>query len=132
MPNNTDRTALHRAVGRALDALLVVACGSPPKPPPAPKPTIHGECVVAGEAASDSSTISLAARTRDDSTMVRRQWALPPVRLDCAGRPGPGAAKSWSADLSRRSWTIVLAESAPDAGEVVALWREPEIGRAHV
>jgi hypothetical protein len=134
MPNNTDRTALHRAVGRALATLLVAACGSSPKPqpapPPAPKPTIHAECVVAGETAPDSGTISLAALTGDDSTMVRRQWALPPVRLDCAGRPGPGAAKSWSADQSRRSWTIVLAESAPDAGEVVALWREPAAAAA--
>lgn len=82
-------------------------------------------CIVSDESAGDSGTIVLAARSADDSAMVRRQWALPPVRLDCTGRPSPGAAASWSADSSKRSWTIALAESAPDAGEVAALWREP-------
>ena len=134
MPNSVDRAALHRAVGRALAALLAAACGSPPKPPPAPPParppTLHSDCIVAGETAPDSGTISLAARTADDSAMVRRQWALPPVRLDCNGKPSPGAAKSWSADLSGRSWTIVLAESAPDAGDVVARWRVPAAAAA--
>src|SRR3954447_7673641 len=129
MPNNMDRAALTRAVGQALAALVAVACGSPPPAPPppapAPPPTIRAECVVAGEAAGDSAAISLAARSPDDSAMVRRQWALPPVRLDCTGKPSPGAAKSWSPDVSGRSWTLVLAESAPDAGEIVARWRDP-------
>jgi hypothetical protein len=134
MPNITDRTALHRAVGRALAMLLVAACGSPP-PPPAPPPpqrphTLPSECVVVGETVPDSGTISLAAHTSADTAMVRHQWALPPVRLDCTGKPSPGSAKSWSADLSRRSWTIVLADSTPDAGEVVALWREPAAAAA--
>ncbi|MFL5518530.1 MAG: hypothetical protein ACJ8DJ_20435 [Gemmatimonadales bacterium] len=129
MPNNMDRAALTRAVGQALAALVAVACGSPPPAPPppapAPPPTIRAECVVAGEAAGDSAAISLAARSPDDSAMVRRQWALPPVRLDCTGKPSPGAAKSWSPDVSGRSWTLVLAESAPDAGDIVARWRAP-------
>src|SRR3954470_19900868 len=129
MPNNMDRAALTRAVGQALAALVAVACGSPPPAPPppapAPPPTIRAECVVAGEAAGDSAAITLAARSPDDSAMVRRQWALPPVRLDCTGKPSPGAAKSWSPDVSGRSWTLVLAESAPDAGDIVARWRAP-------
>jgi hypothetical protein len=131
MPNNMDRADLTRAVGRALAALVAVACGGspPPAPPPpassAPPPTIRAECIVAGETAGSSAAITLAARTPDDSAMVRRQWALPPVRLDCTGKPSPGAAKSWSPDVSGRSWTLVLAESAPDAGEIVARWRDP-------
>ncbi len=130
MPKSADRAALRRALGRTLAALLATACGGSPPPQPAPTPparppTIRSECIVAGEMAPDSGTISLAARTSNDSAMVRHQWALPPVRLDCTGKPSPGSAKSWSADLSRRSWTLVLTESAPDAGDVVALWREP-------
>jgi hypothetical protein len=128
MPHNTDRSALTGAVGRALAALLAVACGSPPPAPPPPKPapppTLRSECIVSGESARDSGTITLAAHTSRDSAMVRRQWALPPVRLDCLGKPSPGSAKSWSDDVSGRIWTLVLAESAPDAGEIAALWRD--------
>src|SRR3954462_1971014 len=134
MPNNMDRAALPRAVGQALAALVAVACGSPPPAPPppapAPPPTIRAECVVAGEAAGDSAAIPLAARSPDDSAMVRRQWALPPVRLDCTGKPSPGAAQAWSADQSGRSRPLVLAESAPDAGEVVRGGREPAAAAA--
>src|SRR6188508_71938 len=128
MPHNTDRSALTGAVGRVLAGLLAVACGSPPPAPPPPKPapppTLRSECIVSGESAGDSGTITLAAHTSRDSAMVRRQWALPPVRLDCQGKPSPGSAKSWSADVSGRIWTLVLAESAPDAGEIAALWRD--------
>jgi hypothetical protein len=135
MPNNMDRTALTRAVGRALAALMAVACGgspppAPPPPAPAPPPTIRAECIVAGETAGDPAAIALAAQTADDSAMVRHQWALPPVRLDCTGQPSPGAAKSWSPDVSGRSWTLVLAESAPDAGDIVARWRVPAAAEA--
>jgi hypothetical protein len=129
MPDNADRTALHRAVSGALATFLAASCGSPARPPaappPAPVPASRSQCVVSSETARDSGAIALAAYTAADSAMVRQQWALPPVRLDCTGKPSPGAAKSWSADRSGRSWTLVLAESAPDAGEVAALWREP-------
>jgi hypothetical protein len=108
MPNSANRTALHRAVSGALATLLAMACGSPPpppvQPPPAPPPTIRSQCIVSSETARDSGTIALAAYTADDSAMVRHQWALPPVRLDCTGKPSPGAAKAWTSDQSGRSW----------------------------
>src|SRR5262245_43890419 len=114
MPHSANRAVLSRAGGRALAALLTLACGSPPPPPPPkPQPPLRAECIVADETKGDSVWITVAARTSRDSALVRRQWALPPVRLDCLGRPSPGSAKSWSADVSGRIWTLVLAESAP-------------------
>ncbi|HKU61490.1 MAG TPA: hypothetical protein VJQ44_09765, partial [Gemmatimonadales bacterium] len=128
MPHIKDRAALNGVVGLALATLAALACGSPPPPPapppPAPTYTIRSECLVTSETARDSGDIALAAKTAGDSTMVRQQWELPPVRLDCTGTPAPGSARSWSAGPSGRSWTLVLAESAPDAAEVAALWRD--------
>jgi hypothetical protein len=116
-------------MGPALAAALAGACGSHPSPPAAPPPavaappSVRAECLIAGEAGR-SDAIPFAARTADDTLMVRRQWAVPPIRLDCTGAPGPGSAVAWSADSSGRHWTVVLAESAPDAAAVVSGWRQ--------
>jgi hypothetical protein len=115
-------------VGAALAATLAGACGSHP-PPPAPLPTVtpplttRAECLIPDESSGEGEIIPLVARTAEDTVMVRRQWAVPPIRLDCTGRPSPGSAVAWSADSSSLRWTLVLAESAPDAAEVVSRWR---------
>jgi hypothetical protein len=115
-------------MGPAIAAALAGACGSHP-PPAAPLPTIappsatRAECLIAGDSSSESGVIPVVARSADDTAMVRRQWAVPPIRLDCTGEPSAGSAQAWTPDSSGLRWTIVLTESAPDAAEVVSGWR---------
>jgi hypothetical protein len=128
MPQSSRRPAVGRAMGPALAAALAGACGSHP-PTPTPLPTItpasatRAECLIASDTSGENGVIRVIARTAGDSAMVRRQWAVPPIRLDCTGEPSPGSAEAWSPDSSGLRWTLVLSESAPDAGEVVSEWR---------
>jgi hypothetical protein len=128
MPQSSRRPALCRAMGPALAAALAGACGShappaAPLPAIAPPSAIRAECLIAGDSSGEVSVIPVVARTADDSAMVRRQWAVPPIRLDCTGEPSPGSAQAWTPDSSGLRWTIVLTESAPDATEVVSGWQ---------
>jgi hypothetical protein len=115
-------------MGPALAAAVAGGCGSHPLPPAplpsiTPPPTTRAECLIAGDSSAESQVIRLAARTAGDTVMVRRQWTVPPIRLDCTGRPSPGSAEAWSTDSSGLHWTLVLTESAPAAAEVVSGWR---------
>jgi hypothetical protein len=115
-------------MGPVLAAALAGACGAH-RLPPAPLPAagtvadVRAECLIAGDSVGESRTIPLVARSAADTAMVRRQWAVPPIRLDCTGQPSPGSAQAWSPDSSGLRWTVVLAESAPDASAVVSQWR---------
>jgi hypothetical protein len=117
-------------MGPALAAALAGACGSRMPPPPTAPPavaapaTVRPECLIAGDSSGNGDVIPFAARNAADTLMVRRQWSVPPIRLDCTGEPSPGSALAWSADSSGRHWTVVLAESAPDAAAVVSTWRQ--------
>jgi len=135
MPQSSRRPAVGRAVGPAIAAALAVACGSQPPPPAplpaaAPPPSIRAACLIAGDSSGDSATIPLVARTAADTAMVRRQWAVPPIRLDCTGQPSPGSAQAWTPDSSGLRWTVVLAPSAPDAAAVVSTWRSDSAAAA--
>ena len=128
MPQSSRRPAVCRAMGPALAVALAGACGSHP-PPATPLPTItppsatRAECLIAGDSIGAGAVIPVVARSTADSAMVRRQWMVPPIRLDCTGEPSPGSAQAWSPDSSGLRWTIVLTESAPDAAAVVSGWR---------
>jgi hypothetical protein len=116
-----------RPMGPALAAALAGACGTHPAPSiPGPtaalSPPVRPECLIAGDS-SGSEIVPLVARTAEDTVMVRRQWSVPPMRLDCTGQPSAGSAVAWSADTSGLHWTIVLSERAPDAAAVVSAWR---------
>jgi hypothetical protein len=135
MLQSFQRPASCRAVGAALAAGFGVACGTnPPSPTPAPTmarpPTTRAECIIAGDSSGNGTVIPLAARTAEDSGMVRGQWAVPPMRLDCLGQPSPGSAETWSSDSSGLRWTLVLAEAAPAAAEVVTGWRRDSAAAA--
>ena len=135
MLHNPRCPAVGRALGAALAAAAAGACGSrPPSPGPlpaiTPPPTTRAECLIPGDSSAESQVIPLVARTADDTAMVRRQWAVPPIRLDCTGRPGPGSAEAWGPDSSGLRWTLVLIGSAPDAAGVIAEWRRDSASTA--
>jgi hypothetical protein len=134
MPQIRHRPAPSRAIGRALAAVLAGACAShpapPEAPPPATPPAARSECLIAADSTDDGNAMPVIARTPGDTAMVRSQWAVPPIRLDCTGKPTPGSAQAWSSDSSGLRWTVVLAESAPDAAAVVSGWRDSSTAAA--
>lgn len=126
----------HRSCAWALAALAASGCSSGPAGAggaagelPSPVPGFPAECVIeAGP--GDRAPVPVAALDGDDSSLVLRQRLLPPVILDCAGTPHPGAARAWSADGSGRFWTLLLARATLGAGAVVSAWRDPPAGEA--
>lgn len=135
MVHSPRRPVVCRALGPALAVALAGACGSHPQPPAplptiTPPPTTRAECLIAGDSGAAGRDVPIVARTADDTVMVRRQWSVPPIRLDCTERPSPGSAEAWSPDSSGLRWTLVLAQSAPDAAEVVSGWRRDSAATA--
>lgn len=129
---------LHRSCAWALAALAASGCSSAPVvvggstgelPSPAPATAFPADCII-GPGHGAAVPLSVAALDRDDSSLVLRQRMVPPVMLDCAGDPHPGAARGWSADSSGRSWTLLLADSGPDAGTLVSAWRDAPAAEA--
>jgi|GEM_PF-3069496 len=124
----------HRSCAWALAALAASGCssgqagaGGSAGELPSPAPAFPAECVI--ETGPGGMTpVSVAALDGDDSSLVLRQRLVPPVILDCAGTPHPGAARTWSADGSGRFWTLLLARTAPGAGAAVSAWRDPPAG----
>jgi hypothetical protein len=108
-----------------LVAWLAAGCGGRP-PEEAPEPVAAADpCLLpTGEPGEPRELVVAVVRPEDTSAVARRQ-PEPLVRLDCSGVARPAAAESWSADATRRSWTLVLARTALDvtAGAAAAEWR---------
>jgi hypothetical protein len=107
----------------ALLACFAAACGRPaPVPEPAPTPD---PCILPTGEPGEPRELLVALVRRDDTSLVAPRQPRPLIRLDCTGTARPGAADSWTADSTRRTWTFVLARSALNltAASAAAEWQ---------
>ena len=127
--------------GRALllaGGVVTAACASAPRTPPTgPATEPPAACLLTSDSIGAARAVSAAFEDSAEAQRARRAAAvLPPVRLDCEGRPSPGIAVAWSRDTSGRFWTLELAR--PDSGEslrwtagaLAATWRADPDARA--
>src|SRR6185437_16002817 len=98
--------ALIRGARALFPALLIAACGSPPRVQPAP--ALSSACTILAPTTPDS----LSIYAESARPLIAAQLYTPLLTVDCEGQLHPGLARSWTLDASRTRVTLALR---PDA-----------------
>ncbi len=128
MPPHAISVPRRPKIGVALvAAVLAAACGGAAAANPEEAPAPAAEACLLGPGTAAGAAPVLAAAEGRDTALLSSSRARTPLGRNCAGRAVPRVAFAWSADSSRRFWTLVL----PGAGEYARRWREhPEAAAA--
>ena len=110
-----------------LAALLAGCGGAAPRPAPTAAPEPRAECRIgAGLGRGEVGRVFVAAAGPADTALLSPARRRTPIGFDCGGHAVPRGATAWTADSTRRSWTLLVGS----AGEVAAAWRRPDAAAA--